>query len=866
MEQLGIDDANEQPDHVLDIACQPAVEFRGRIQEWIAEVKRMRERGDTVLFVAGTEGRAERTAELLAEYGLRGVLVDRTDELLNVTAHIAIGQLSKGFRLPGAALQIIAEPDVFEEDRTKVERKGDRHRSIAKTFLSDLRDLKVGDLVVHVDHGIGQFVGLRQIGVGDSMQEFMELRYAGDDKLFVPVERLDLVQKYSGTAKPPLDKLGGTSWERAKTRVRKAMRDMAEELLKLYAARKTVAGHAFSPDSHWQREFEDAFEWDLTPDQESAIVDIKRDMETPTPMDRLLCGDVGYGKTEVAMRAAFKAVMDGKQAAFLAPTTILAFQHQKTLTERFAGFPITVDMISRFRTKPEQEHIIKEVAAGKVDIVVGTHRLLSKDVQFKDLGLLVVDEEQRFGVAHKERIKQMRRKVDVLTLSATPIPRTLNMSLVGIRDMSIIETPPKDRLSIQTNVVKFDSHLIGRAIRHELERGGQVYFVHNRVESIFSIGALVQRLVPEARIVVGHGQMSEDELERAMLDFISKKYDVLLATTIIENGLDIPNVNTILINRADRYGLSQLYQLRGRVGRSDRPAYAYLLIPPETTLSPVAKKRLAAIKEFSDLGSGFRVAALDLEIRGAGNLLGGEQSGHIETVGFEMYMKLLEQAVRELKGEELTDDVRAVVNLRVDLKIDDSYVPDMNQRLMIYRKVADARSHEELDQVVNELRDRFGPVPEAVQHLEQYGRIRIMADKLGVESIDREAQTVMIKFRPDTEGKRLNLERLLKVTGSRDDLTLVPPSTIKMDLRHAVRTGERAGSGRQAPSEVPVGTKARARQSTGSSWWTARATAGEVTTGFTKEEILRPPKENPSAPGGVFTRVRSLLSDLAGLQ
>ena len=862
LDQLAIGDSSPEGEArpTLDIACQPAVEFRGRIQEWIAEVKRMRERGDTVVFVAATEGRAERTAELLGEYGLRGILIDRTDELLNVAVHIAVGQLSKGFRLPGAELQIIAEPDVFEEERTKVERKGDRHRSIAKTFLSDLRDLKIEDLVVHVDHGIGRFVGLKQIGVGDSMQEFMELRYFGEDKLFVPVERLDLVQKYSGTAKPALDKLGGTSWERTKSRVKKAMRDMAEELLKLYAARKTVSGHAFSPDSHWQREFDDAFEWDLTVDQVNAITDIKRDMESPTPMDRLLCGDVGYGKTEVAMRAAFKAVMDGKQVAFLAPTTVLAFQHQKTLTERFAGFPVAIDMISRFRSKAEQDQIIKDVGTSKIDIVVGTHRLLSKDIQFKDLGLLVVDEEQRFGVAHKERIKQMRRKVDVLTLSATPIPRTLNMSLVGIRDMSIIETPPKDRLSIQTNVVKFDAHVIARAIRHELERGGQIYFVHNRVESIFSIGDLVQRLVPEARVVVAHGQMGEDELERAMLDFISKKYDVLLATTIIENGLDIPNVNTILINRADRYGLSQLYQLRGRVGRSDRPAYAYLLIPPETTLSPVAKKRLAAIREFSDLGSGFRVAALDLEIRGAGNLLGGEQSGHIETVGFEMYMKLLEQAVRELKGEELLDDVRAVVNLRVDLKIDPAYVPEMNQRLMIYRKIADARSDAELDQIIGELRDRYGPVPETVEHLEQYGRIRIMADTLGIESIDREAQTVVIKIRPEGGGRRLNVDRLLRVVTARADTTLVPPGTIKLDLRPAAPKPPA-----RAP-QAPVGTKAKARQGSGASWWTARATAGEVTSGFTKEEILKPPKEDPNAPGGVFTRVRGLLAELAGIQ
>src|SRR3954464_3468037 len=458
-------------------------------------------------------------------------------------------------------------------------------------------------------------------------------------------------------------------------------------------------------------------------------------------MDRLLCGDVGYGKTEVSMRAAFKAVMDGKQVAFLAPTTVLAFQHEKTLKERFGGFPVRIDMISRFRTKAEQKLAIDDLAAGKVDIIVGTHRLLSKDVEFRDLGLLVVDEEQRSGAAHKEKIKQLKKKVDVLTMSATPIPRTLNMSLVGIRDMSIIETPPKDRLSIQTNVVKFDQQVIGRAIRNELARGGQIFFVHNRVESIFSIGDLVQRLVPEARIVVGHGQMDEEALERAMLDFVAKKYDVLLATTIVENGLDIPNANTIIINRADRYGLSQLYQLRGRVGRSDRPAYAYLLIPPEDNLSPVAKKRLAAINEFSDLGSGFRVAALDLEIRGAGNLLGGEQSGQIETVGFEMYMKLLEETVRERKGEEIEDDVRANVNLRIDLRIAESYIPDTNQRLMLYRKVASARREDEIDRVLDEAADRYGPLPDSVLNLADYGRIRVMADRLGAESVDREART-----------------------------------------------------------------------------------------------------------------------------
>jgi len=453
------------------VRCQPAVEMHGRVPDWVAEISRFRDEGETTLFVAATSGRAERTIELLKEYDVFAVPVERAEDARYAAVLVATGALSRGFRLPDAGVQIYAEADVFEEER----RAPERRRSATKAFLSDLRDLKVGDLVVHVDHGIGVFVGLKQIGVGPAasvasgeVQEFLELRYAGEDKLFVPVERLDLVQKYTGASRPPIDRLGGTSWERAKTRVKKAMRDMAEELLKLYAARKAVPGHAFATDSHWQKEFEDAFPYELTPDQSTAIAEIKRDMESPTPMDRLLCGDVGYGKTEVAMRAAFKAVMDGKQVAFLAPTTVLAFQHQKTLRERFAGFPVRTEMVSRFRTKAEQKETLADLSAGKVDIIVGTHRLLSKDVEFRELGLLVVDEEQRFGVAHKEKIKQLRRKVDVLTMSATPIPRTLNMSLVGIRDMSIIETPPKDRLSIQTNVVKFDQQVISRAIRNEL--------------------------------------------------------------------------------------------------------------------------------------------------------------------------------------------------------------------------------------------------------------------------------------------------------------------------------------------------------------------------------------------------------------
>ena len=839
---------------VRHVACQRVLEFRGRLHEWVADIRRARDLDETIVFVVGTAGRAERTIELLREYDLTAQPIDAAETTRGVSVLVARGRLSHGFRLPDARLTLFAEGDVFDEDR----QRHDRRKAASGTFLSDFRDLKAGDHVVHVDHGIGRFVGLKTLSVNGDPQEFMELRYAGDAKLFVPVERLDLVQKYSGATSPSLDRLGGTSWEKTRTKARKAMRDMADELLKLYAARRALTGHAFAADTHWQEEFESAFDYDLTPDQHAAITDIKRDMESPAPMDRLLCGDVGYGKTEVAMRAAFKAVLDGKQVAVLAPTTVLAFQHLKTLTQRFAEFPVRVDMISRFRTKAEQKATLDALGTGRLDILVGTHRLLSQDVKFHDLGLLVVDEEQRFGVRHKERLKQMRKRVDVLTLTATPIPRTLNMSLVGIRDMSVIETPPRDRLSIQTQVVKFDQRVIATAIRNELERGGQVFVVHNRVESIYSMGNLLQRLVPEARIGIGHGQMTEDALERVMVDFVSRRFDVLLATTIVENGLDIPNANTIIVNRADRYGLSQLYQLRGRVGRSDRRAYAYLLIPPEDGLTPTARKRLAAIKEFSDLGSGFRVAALDLEIRGAGNLLGGEQSGLIEGIGFEMYAKLLEETVRELKGEDLEDDVRATVNLKVDLRLDEDYIGDMNQRLSVYRRIAAARTTAALDAILAEVRDRYGPLPPSTKNLEGYARIRLAADRLRVESIERERRIVSLKFR---ESARVDPARLMNLLKRRPDLQFAPPAILRMDLARptsgSAPLGPRAAQGRLVPRHErhPAATPA-------ASWWTARATAGEVAPGFTKEEILKEPPSDPTAPGGLYERITALLAEL----
>ena len=858
--QLALDDTAGE----VHVPCQPVLEYRGRIGDWVEEIRQARERGDTVVFIAATPGRAERTIELLADYEVRGRVIGDNEDMARATVLVTTGHLSRGFHLPTGNLLLFAETDLFDEERRS---SSERRKSAVRTFVSDFRDLKVDDLVVHIDNGIGRFVGLKKmaIGPGGEAQEFMELRYAGEDKLFVPLDRLDLVQKYTGGAAPTLDKLGGATWEKAKTRVKKAMRDMAEELLKLYAARKAVVGHAFTPDSHWQHEFDDAFEYVLTPDQQSAIADISKDMESTMPMDRLLCGDVGYGKTEVAMRAAFKAVMDGKQVAFLAPTTVLAFQHERTLKDRFAGFPVRIDMVSRFRSKSEQQASLEKLASGQLDIIVGTHRLLSKDVAFRDLGLLVVDEEQRFGVVHKERLKQIRKKVDVLTMTATPIPRTLNMSLVGIRDMSVIETPPRDRLSIQTHVVKFDQDVITRAIRTEIERGGQVYFVHNRVESIFSIAGLIQRLVPDVRIGIGHGQMGDGELEKVMVDFVAHKYDVLVSTTIVENGLDIGNANTIVINRADRYGLSQLYQLRGRVGRSDRRAYAYLLIPPEQSLSPIARKRLAAIREFSDLGSGFRIAALDLEIRGAGNLLGGQQSGHIEAVGFDMYTKLLEETIRELKGEDIEDDRRTAVNLKLNLRIDEQFIPDMNQRLAAYRRLANTRTVPEVDELIAELGDRYGLLPETVLNIAEYAKIRTMADRLGLETLEREGQAVVFKFR---QSAKLDPVWLLKMVQTRGDLTLLPPAILKLDMTKPVLRPTPAVVKPTVPPPGRLNPKTTGRIKTPDvapgreSWWTTRATTGEVTTGFTREEILAEAPTDPRAPGGVFERVRQVLEEL----
>jgi transcription-repair coupling factor (superfamily II helicase) len=563
--------------------------------------------------------------------------------------------------------------------------------------------------------------------------------------------------------------------------------------LRLYAERKSVTGHAFPNDTAWQREFEDAFEFEETPDQDRAIKDVKRDMERPLPMDRLLCGDVGYGKTEVAMRAAFKAIQDSKQVAVLAPTTVLVFQHYETFRRRFAAFPIRVEMLSRFRSAKEQKQILADLEAGKVDVVVGTHRLLSRDVRFSSLGLLVVDEEQRFGVGHKERIKEMRRNVDVLTMSATPIPRTLHMSLVGLRDMSLIETPPKDRLAIQTVVAPFREQLVQSAIESELAREGQVYFVHNRVESIYSMAALLQRLAPRARIVAGHGQMGEKQLESVMLKFIRHEADVLVSTTIIENGLDIPRANTMIINRADRLGLAELYQLRGRVGRSNQRAYAYLLVPAESSLSDLARRRLAALREFSELGAGFRIAALDLELRGAGNLLGAEQHGHVNAVGFDLYTQMLERAVAEMKGEAVQPELRATLNLGLEIRIPPVYIPSENLRLRTYKRIAGVTSDSEREEVRRELEDRFGPPPRAVENLLDYAVLKALCERLGVASVERRGEQVALKFYEQTT---VVPERIVSIVRRGAGMRLDPAGVLWLPLDRESR--------RRASSEAPA--------------------------------------------------------------
>ncbi len=721
--------------------------------------------GYKVVLVCHGTGERDRVAELLVE---KGYPVDGPE--VGGWLTLTLGAIRAGFEVAETRLALLSGCELF--GRAYRRRKRARRSFPEGTPIVAFTDLEPSDYVVHIQHGIGQYRGLRRFD--DKQGEFLVVEYQGGDMLYVPVTRIDTVQKYVGAdgTVPAVNRLGGTAWERTRKKVARAIEDMTRELVELYAVRMSEQGHAFESDTPWQNEFEDTFEYEETPDQRQSITATKRDMESSRPMDRLVCGDVGFGKTEVALRAAFKAVVDGKQVAMLVPTTVLAQQHFTTFRERVAGFPVNVAMLSRFRSRVQQRRTIEQMAAGQVDIVIGTHRLLSKDIAFKDLGLLIIDEEQRFGVAQKERVKRLRRTVDVLTLTATPIPRTLQMALMGLRDMSTITTPPRDRLSIDTTVCRFSQEVIREAVCREMRRKGQTYFIHNRIQTIYAMADMVARLVPDARIAVAHGRLRERELEQVMLDFLEKKTDVLVSTTIVESGLDIANVNTIIIDRADCYGLADLYQLRGRVGRYRRQAYAYLLVPGEQTISEEALTRLRILEDCSELGSGFQIAMRDLEIRGAGNLLGSEQHGQINAVGFEMYCELVEAAAREIKGQTTEEVQMASADIGVEAFIPDGYVPDTTQKVMFYKRLASSRTDAMVTSLAEELRDRFGPPPPTVTNLLATMRLRLLAGCLGADHVVRSGPRLVVTFERGNYPALKSMEALSKRYGSRAEFDM----------------------------------------------------------------------------------------------
>lgn len=728
-----------QPQNILNFISRAMQDFHGQMNVLKSEMERWIKAGTKVIMLANGEDRLDRIRRVLQDYDIP-------------EPTMLIGNLQSGFEMPSIHLAVITEGEMFSQKQRKARKQG-RHVDNAERIKS-YSELKIGDYVVHQNHGIGKYLGIGTLEVGGIHKDYMHILYAGGDKLSVPIEQIDLIQKYVGSEEkePKIYKLGGNEWTRVKNKVRSSVQDIADDLIKLYADRQSSPGYGFEKDTPEQQEFEGMFPYDETRDQIRAIEEIKKDMEMSRPMDRLLCGDVGYGKTEVAIRAAFKSAIEGKQVAVLVPTTILAQQHHETFVERFAGYPFNIQVLSRFRSRKEQNETIKGVKQGTVDIVIGTHRLLSQDLIFKDLGLLIVDEEQRFGVTHKEKLKRLKTNVDVLTLTATPIPRTLHMSMLGVRDLSVIETPPENRFPVQTYVVEHSQALVREAIERELARGGQVYYLYNRVQGIQEMAAEINALVPEARVGIGHGQMSESELEKTILDFLDGEYDVLVSTSIIETGVDIPNVNTLIVHDADKMGLSQLYQLRGRVGRSNRIAYAYFTYQRDKVLTEVAEKRLQSIKEFTELGSGFKIAMRDLSIRGAGNLLGAEQHGFIASVGFDLYSQMLAEEINKRKvtmfGEEAeqTQHWKTSIDLSIDAYLPGDYIYDSIQKIEIYKKVAAISSFQEATELEEELVDRFGDLPEAVVNLLAVARIKVYGKAYGIESVTQRADQMILRF------------------------------------------------------------------------------------------------------------------------
>jgi transcription-repair coupling factor (superfamily II helicase) len=789
--QLALEPLTETDDSWQPIQAFPAqtpasagLAARGTpFSQTLAILERLRE-GCKILLVARTRGQVDRLLALLREHDVPAI--EWTAAAWSASSQgrapflVRQGDLSAGFLSSELRLAILTEEELFA--------KGARHKpqvkSKAATFLSSLEDLNVGDYVVHVQHGIAKYRGLKRLSVQDFDSDYLILEFHGSDTLYVPLDRLNQVQRYSGAEGhvPRLDRLGGSSWARTTARVKKDIEEMAQELIDLYANRELAKRHSYGYDSTLYHEFEAAFEYEETPDQAKAIEDITRDMASSKPMDRLVCGDVGYGKTEVAMRAAFKAVEDNRQVAVLVPTTLLAHQHYDNFAERFAPFPTRVALLSRFQSKKEAKAILKDVAAGSIDVVIGTHRLLQKDVHFRSLGLVIIDEEQWFGVKHKERLKELRTQVDVLTLTATPIPRTLQMAMASVRDLSIIDTPPAGRLSIRTQVVRSSEKLIREAILRELGRGGQVYFVHNRVETMERIGAWLQQIVPEARVVMAHGQMEAKPLEAVMLKFFKREADVLLASAIIQSGIDVSNANTIIVNRADTFGLAQLYQLRGRVGRSGDQAYAYFLVPDEGQLTDDAQKRLTAIQQFTELGSGFRIAAADLEIRGAGNLLGKQQSGHIAAIGLDLYMQMVEQAVQRLKGQIVEEEADPTLRLNVSAFIPEDYVADPHQRLSLYKRLSSSAQIGDLALLHGEIQDRFGPPPEPVERLLEVMQIRLQAKALRLASIELKPGSVIVTLDGKSKVAQPAIQRLMDRYKSR--IRFLSPLAFELQMPH----------------------------------------------------------------------------------
>lgn len=748
-----------KPDTIISFISRSMHPFHGKLDLLMDELMQWKDKKYKILILSGTADRGKRLVYSLREQNINAIYKDELDIELQ-EGHIIVmpGTLNSGFEFPSIRYAVISDREVFAVQKKEAPKKKGR---LIKVFT----DMKVGDYVVHENHGIGQYVGVEKLTVGGVIRDYLHIKYGGNDKLYIPTDQLDMIQKYIGGEDklPKLNKLGSTEWSKTKAKAHKNIQVLAIDLLKLYAERQQMIGHAFPADTRWQKEFEDMFPYEETEDQLRCIEEIKQDMERSRTMDRLLCGDVGYGKTEVALRAAFKCVMENKQAAILAPTTILAQQHYNTCIQRFASFPVKIEVLSRFKSQSELKRAMQDIKNGTVDVIIGTHKLLQDSVKFKDLGLLIIDEEQKFGVAHKEKIKSLKTNVDVLTLSATPIPRTLHMSMIGIRDISVIEQPPEERYPVQTYVMEHNEDVIRDAIVKEIARGGQVYYLFNRVRSISKVAAQIKELVPDARVAYAHGQMDERILEDTMLDFYNGEFDVLVCTTIIEAGLDIPNVNTIVISDADKMGLSQLYQLRGRVGRSNRLAYAYFTYQKDKVLNEVAEKRLQAIKEFTEFGSGFKIAMRDLEIRGTGNLLGREQHGHMEAIGYDLFIKLLEDTLRGLKGEEAVQQVETSIELQINAYIPETYITDENQKIEMYKKIASIESKQELYDIEEEVEDRFGDIPSVTRNLLAIAYIKQMAQKCGISNITQKGSNIIIKFKLD---KYINAQTAMEVAAA----------------------------------------------------------------------------------------------------